>query len=160
MATQGLAPDLVEHVREFEARRDAAARRQPRMFVDFAQAKSRSGADRVFLDAGLRLRADTRLVAHDGTVVGVIRTFWHALHQPTERELRYLDLLARLAADAIERQLAGDAMRDHVDELTRFNEAAVARETRMIELKKEVNALAERLGEPSRYSLDFERNAD
>lgn len=42
------------------------------------------------------------------------------------------------------------------DELERFNRAAVGRETRMIELKKEVNDLCERIGEKPRYRLDFE----
>jgi chromosome segregation ATPase len=36
-------------------------------------------------------------------------------------------------------------------ELRRFNEAMVGRELRMIELKKEVNALCAQLGQPPRY---------
>jgi protein-histidine pros-kinase len=40
-------------------------------------------------------------------------------------------------------------------ELERFNRIAVGRELRMIEMKKEINALCERLGEPPRYSLGF-----
>jgi hypothetical protein len=32
----------------------------------------------------------------------------------------------------------------------------VSRESRMIDLKKEVNELAQRLNEPPRYPLDFE----
>jgi circadian clock protein KaiC len=42
-----------------------------------------------------------------------------------------------------------------MDELARFNRAMVDRELRMIELKKEVNALCARLGEPVRYRVDF-----
>lgn len=41
------------------------------------------------------------------------------------------------------------------EELRRFAHAAAGRELRMIELKREVNALALRLGEPARYPLDF-----
>jgi hypothetical protein len=33
----------------------------------------------------------------------------------------------------------------------------VGREVRMIELKKDINELRERLGEPARYPLDFEQ---
>lgn len=40
-------------------------------------------------------------------------------------------------------------------ELERFNRIAVGREMRMIEMKKEINAMCERLGEPPRYSLGF-----
>ncbi len=49
---------------------------------------------------------------------------------------------------------AQDELRDHVDELTRFNAAAVGREERMIALKKEINALAARLGEAARYKVE------
>lgn len=47
-----------------------------------------------------------------------------------------------------------------LEELTRFNNAAVGRETRMIELKEEVNELLARLGEAPRYSLAFIKVAD
>ena len=41
------------------------------------------------------------------------------------------------------------------EELTRFNRAAVDRELRMIELKKQINELCGRLGQQPRYPLDF-----
>lgn len=40
-------------------------------------------------------------------------------------------------------------------ELDRFNQLAVGRELRMIELKREVNALSQRLGEAEPYDLSF-----
>jgi two-component system CheB/CheR fusion protein len=43
-----------------------------------------------------------------------------------------------------------------MDELKRFNSVAVGRETRMIELKQEINELCARLKEKPRYSLEFE----
>ena len=46
---------------------------------------------------------------------------------------------------------------ERAEELARFNRAAVGREIRMIELKKEVNELCLRLGEAPRYPLEFER---
>jgi len=48
----------------------------------------------------------------------------------------------------------------HAEELARFNRAAVGREMRMIELKKEVNELCLRLGEAARYPLEFERDEE
>ncbi|HET6514429.1 MAG TPA: CheR family methyltransferase [Thermodesulfovibrionales bacterium] len=42
------------------------------------------------------------------------------------------------------------------EELTRFNSAAVGRELRMIELKKEINELSARADKPQRYRVDFE----
>jgi two-component system CheB/CheR fusion protein len=55
-----------------------------------------------------------------------------------------------------DRKQAEQALREQMEEMKRFNAVAVGRETRMIELKKEVNELAARLGEPPRYPLDFE----
>lgn len=54
------------------------------------------------------------------------------------------------------RKEAEQLLQENMDELTRFNQAMVSRETRMIELKKEVNELCQRLGEQVRYPLDFE----
>ena len=41
------------------------------------------------------------------------------------------------------------------DELRRFNQLATGRELRMVELKKQVNELSARLGEPCPYPLEF-----
>jgi hypothetical protein len=41
--------------------------------------------------------------------------------------------------------------------MIRFNQVIVTRESRMIELKKEVNELCQRVGGKSRYQLDFEK---
>jgi PAS domain S-box-containing protein len=48
------------------------------------------------------------------------------------------------------------ALRTEAEDLARFNRVAVGRELRMIELKKEINALAQRLGESPPYPLGFE----
>jgi len=60
--------------------------------------------------------------------------------------------------DITERKRSDEALREHVSELTRFNTVAVGRETRMIELKKEINELCARLGEAKRYPLAFEQD--
>lgn len=56
--------------------------------------------------------------------------------------------------DVTERQHVQQALAEHVEELTRFNQAAVGRETRMVELKKEINELCARLGEKPRYAIE------
>jgi len=48
------------------------------------------------------------------------------------------------------------ALRENAEDLVRFNRAAVGREVRMIELKKEINELCAAAGQPPRYALDFE----
>ncbi len=60
--------------------------------------------------------------------------------------------------DMTERQLAQEALRADVEELSRFNKVAVGRESRMIDLKKEINALCTQLGETPRYPLEFEQD--
>jgi hypothetical protein len=49
---------------------------------------------------------------------------------------------------------AEEALREHMEELTRFNNVAEDRELRMIELKKEINDLCGRLGLPARHQLE------
>ena len=60
----------------------------------------------------------------------------------------------KIMRDLTESKRTQEALNEQLDELTRFNAAAVGRELRMIELKKEVNELSLRLGEQARYSLE------
>jgi two-component system CheB/CheR fusion protein len=60
----------------------------------------------------------------------------------------------KIMRDLTERKRTQEAIREHVEELERFNKAAVGRETRMIELKKEINELCSRIGEADRYVID------
>jgi len=48
-------------------------------------------------------------------------------------------------------------LRETAEDLARFNRAAVGRELRMIDLKKEINDLCATAGQPPRYDLGFER---
>jgi chemotaxis methyl-accepting protein methylase/PAS domain-containing protein len=58
--------------------------------------------------------------------------------------------------DISKRKDMEEQLRQNLEELTRFNRAMVTRESRMIELKKEINTLSQRLGEPTRYPLKFD----
>jgi PAS domain S-box-containing protein len=85
----------------------------------------------------------TPLLDYEGRIVGGV----NMLMDITERKKNEEALLhshAELSA--------------HAEELARFNRAAVGREMRMIELKKEVNELCLRLGEAARYPLEFEQD--
>ena len=62
---------------------------------------------------------------------------------------------SKITRDITERKRAEEEILRHVEELERFNRASVGREMRMVDLKKEVNELCGRAGEPSRYPLDF-----
>jgi PAS domain S-box-containing protein len=63
------------------------------------------------LAAGARAVQSTPLVSHSGRVLGTVSTHYRASKSPSDGELRALDVLARLAADLIDRKQAEDALR-------------------------------------------------
>ncbi len=72
--------------------------------------------------------------------------------------------VALVSIDITERRRAEELTQHHAEELramneelTRFNNAMVGRELRMIELKQEVNELCGRAGLPQRYALDVQQ---
>lgn len=158
LASQGIPRSTLEHFATVDANSTSpcglALASGKRAFVDFdAPGDDRDGSNRWHLDAGLLSAQSTPLMARSGSPIGMLSTHWKRNHRPTARELGFLDLLARQAADAIDRKLSDDAQREQMDELTRFNELAVGRETRMIALKQEINDLCARLGVAPRYSI-------
>lgn len=54
--------------------------------------------------AGIVAAQSTPLISRDGRVLGMVSTHWAREHTPSDRDLQLLDILARLAADLIERQ--------------------------------------------------------
>ena len=63
-----------------------------------------------------------------------------------------LDITERKRAEELLRQQAEELLARN-DRLNRFNQAAVGRELRMIELKREANELCGKLGEPPRHRI-------
>lgn len=66
----------------------------------------------MFRQAGIRAVQTTPLLSRSGSILGMISTHWRNPHEPSERELQALDVLARQAADLIERRLAEAALRE------------------------------------------------
>jgi len=62
----------------------------------------------------------------------------------------------KIIRDLTEFKRTEEELRENVDELMRFNAVATGRETRMIELKKEINELCGRLGEAPRYAPEVD----
>lgn len=60
----------------------------------------------MFLENGIHAVQSTPLLSRTGRLVGMISTHWCHPHQPSERDLRLMDILARQAADLIERKQA------------------------------------------------------
>jgi PAS domain S-box-containing protein len=62
--------------------------------------------------SGIRAVQSTPLRSRVGRPLGMISTHWHAPHTPTEDDFRLFDVLARQAADLIERTRAEEALRE------------------------------------------------
>jgi diguanylate cyclase (GGDEF)-like protein/PAS domain S-box-containing protein len=65
-----------------------------------------------FRQSNIRAVQSTPLVSRSGRLLGMISTHWREPHRPCERELRLLDVLARQAADLIERNQVETALRE------------------------------------------------
>jgi PAS domain S-box-containing protein len=113
---QGLSETFVQHFAHdgWDASCGAAARKIERVIVeDTTQLPGLEG------DAGLqviladRIRAIqcTPMVSRDGHLIGMLNNHFAAPHRPDERTLNWLDLLARMAADFVERSQAEHALR-------------------------------------------------
>jgi len=103
-----------------------------------------------------------------GTIWAVTQT--QTAHRFDREDLRILQSLGSFASAAYQVMESIEALdrehsalrdsqltlRENAEDLARFNRAAVGREVRMIELKKEINELCATAGQPRRYALDFE----
>jgi signal transduction histidine kinase/CheY-like chemotaxis protein len=69
------------------------------------------GSMRMHVEAGYQSAQSTPLVARSGRPIGMVTTHWRKQHRPQDRELRFLDLLVRQAADLIEQRQADEALR-------------------------------------------------
>ena len=80
-----------------------------------------------FRRTGIRSAQTTPLLSRSGSLLGMISTHWSKPHRPSDRDLRLLDILARQAADLLERTIAEEALRAREQELDRT--CAALRET-------------------------------
>jgi PAS domain S-box-containing protein len=62
--------------------------------------------------AGSRAVQSTPLAGRSGELIGMLSTHYRTPRRPTDRDLRLLDLLARQAADLIEKSRADEALRE------------------------------------------------
>jgi len=65
---------------------------------------------RILLEDGIRAFQSTPLTSRDGRLLGMLNNHYRTPGTTGDRKMRYVDLLARLAADLIERQQAEEAL--------------------------------------------------
>ncbi|HLG99172.1 MAG TPA: PAS domain S-box protein [Bryobacteraceae bacterium] len=105
--------DFFNEVHEGEAACGTALGSGQRVVVeDVTQSPVFAGSPalEVMLAAGARAVQTTPLVSRSGQVLGMFSTHYRIPRMPSERELRLLDVLARQAADLIERKRAEAAL--------------------------------------------------
>jgi len=110
-----------------------------RSFVDFDAPESEDpdGSRRILVEAGYLCGQSTPLITRAGKIIGMVSTHWREHHRPSERQLRFLDLLARQAADLIEqRQTAAEQ-----EQLLTREQAARAEADRANRIKDEFLAV-------------------
>lgn len=81
---------------------------------DVAGSDVTRGSDnmRYWKKSGIVAVQSTPLSARDGSIIGMLSTHWRRPHRPEDAELRSLDVLARQAADFIERARTQAALRE------------------------------------------------
>jgi signal transduction histidine kinase/ActR/RegA family two-component response regulator len=72
---------------------------------------------KIFIQNGIRAVQTTPLTSRSGKLLGMLSTHWRSSHDPTSHELRALDLLARQAADLIDRKWAEEVLRTNQERL-------------------------------------------
>lgn len=119
LASRGFAPDTAEFWTWIDvgSRRicAVAVRTRARVVVsNVATSAFVAGSEELPIceRANIHALQATPLISRDGRILGVLSTYWTRSHDPSDRELRLLDVLARQAADLIERRQAEESLRD------------------------------------------------
>jgi GAF domain-containing protein len=104
-----------------------ALRTGRRVFVpDVRNCDFMSGSEDLegYLGAGIHAVQTTPLVSRSGALLGMVSTHWCEPHELSATELRALDVLARLAADLIERSRAEETLRRSEERFQQVAESA------------------------------------
>lgn len=118
LASRGLPPEAVAYWQWVSPTANSsctqALKRGSRAVIpDFEEWADIAGTEdlNAFRRTGIRSAQTTPLVSREGELLGMISTHWNDRHEPSERDLRLMDILARQAADLLERTIAEEALR-------------------------------------------------
>ncbi|MBL8271892.1 hybrid sensor histidine kinase/response regulator [Steroidobacter sp.] len=116
LAKRGFSQEITDHFARVDASSDSpcgiALSSGSRAFIDFAANAPVGSSDQWHFDEGMRCAQSTPLLSRSGRPLGMFSTHWRTQRTLSEREIRFLDLLGRQAADLIERAQAQDALRE------------------------------------------------
>jgi signal transduction histidine kinase/DNA-binding NarL/FixJ family response regulator len=147
VAHQGLSKEYVRYFAEngCPGACEEARRTKTRVILeDLTKCDPEASPDIQFiLNEGVRAVQCTPLICRDGRLVGMLNNHFSYPHRPTEDELRFLDLLARMAADLIDRKQADDELRESHIELERHVALRTAElDAKNVELQERADQLA------------------
>jgi len=116
VAHKGFQPESLHFFGEIPAEDDSAYRRilrdgEPLIIQDIALDRDNELLRPLARAAGFRAVVSMPLMGADGTRLGVVSTYFRAIHRPTHQELRRLDLYLRQASDFIQRCQMEEALR-------------------------------------------------
>ena len=104
------------------------------------------------LGHGLAACWSSPIKSTQGKVLGTFAVYWPTPQQEASRlARRYVETATRLAGIAIESAQREAVLHGQLEELRRWQQLTLGREGRVLSLKREVNSLLLRLGEPPRY---------
>lgn len=134
LATKGFSQGMIDHFDCVMANSQTSCGQAlltgERTFIDFDAPNDPDGSLKMHLDEGFFSAQSTPLISRSGQFIGMFSTHWRRHHRPSERELRFLDLLARQAADLIEQRQAF-AERQHLLEREQAAREAAERANRI-----------------------------
>lgn len=81
-----------------------ASRKRTIMNYNVPKSEDPQGSLQKLVEVGFICGQSTPLISRSGKPIGMVSNHWNQHYQPTERQLRFLDLLTRQAADLIERK--------------------------------------------------------
>jgi signal transduction histidine kinase len=98
---------------------EALRTRQSVAVADVRNCDFMSGSEDLegYLAAGIHAVQSTPLISRSSELLGMISTHWREAHEMSVSELRALDVLARLAADLIERSRSEEIVRESEERL-------------------------------------------
>ncbi|OGJ21308.1 hypothetical protein A3K73_05645 [Candidatus Pacearchaeota archaeon RBG_13_36_9] len=90
----------------------------------------------------------------EGYIQDEKKVFVHTIKTPVKDEKGNVIGILGIFWDITERKKAEEELKERAEELEKFNQFAVGRELKMVELKKEINELLNQRGQPKRYQID------
>jgi signal transduction histidine kinase/ActR/RegA family two-component response regulator len=128
IASHGMSEEMIRFFARIDASSSTSCGRalasELRVCIDYdvPESEDPDGSMRMHRAAGYLSAQSTPLVARSGRTIGMISTHWREHRRPSEHELRFVDLLARQAADLIEHRRSEEALRNTAAALSAANE--------------------------------------